>query len=66
MKLPTINPGLFARIMSLPDSARLDLLEYLGATVVGEAHLADMIDKFQTRLGVDGGGSRQDDLVGLI
>jgi hypothetical protein len=36
--------------MRLPDSARADLLEFIGATPVAEAHLADMIDSFAESL----------------
>jgi hypothetical protein len=41
--LLTINPGLFASLMRLPDSVRTDLLEFLGATPVADAQLAEMI-----------------------
>lgn len=44
MILHTINPGLFAKLMRLPDSARADLLEFLGATPVADAQLSVMID----------------------
>lgn len=40
----TINPGLFAKLMRLPDAVRIDLLEFLGATPVADAQLAAMID----------------------
>ncbi len=49
----TINPGLFARIMRLPDAARADLLEFVGATPIADAHLADMIETVSKRLGND-------------
>jgi hypothetical protein len=56
----TINPGLFARLMRLPDSARADLLEFIGATPVAEAHLADMIDSFAESLTADRRHVRQE------
>ncbi|MFZ1726411.1 MAG: hypothetical protein WBO29_08825 [Albidovulum sp.] len=49
----TINPGLFARLMRLPDSARVDLLEFIGATPVGDAQLSEMIDNFAKKVGQD-------------
>ncbi len=49
----TINPGLFARLMRLPDHARTDILEFIGATPVAEAHLSDVIDSFANRLNSD-------------
>lgn len=39
-----INPNLFARLMWLPDSVRVDLLEYVGSTPVADAHLERMIE----------------------
>lgn len=48
-----INPRLFARLMNLPEAIRTDLLEFLGMTPVADAHLAEMIDNFAERLGVD-------------
>lgn len=49
----TINPGLFARLMRLPDSARADLLEFVGATPVADAQLSGMIDALAEKLSVD-------------
>ena len=49
----TINPGLFARLMCLPESARADLLEFIGATPVADAQLAAMIDSFATKMSSD-------------
>jgi hypothetical protein len=46
--LLTINPGLFAKLMRLPDSARTDLLEFLGATPVADAQLSEMIETVAT------------------
>lgn len=46
----TINPGLFARLMRLPDFARADLLEFLGATPLADAQLSAMIDDFAEKL----------------
>jgi hypothetical protein len=39
--------------MRLPDSARADLLEFIGATPVAEAQLSDMIDSFAESLSLD-------------
>lgn len=39
-----INPGLFARLMRLPQAARADILEFLGATPLGDAQLSAVID----------------------
>lgn len=44
----TINPDLFTKLMSLPDGARLDLLEFLGATPVGEEQLNTLISEIET------------------
>ncbi|MEZ5771497.1 hypothetical protein LX70_02518 [Defluviimonas denitrificans] len=46
----TINPGLFARLMRLPEAARTDLLEFLGATPIGDAQLSAVIDSVTERL----------------
>lgn len=48
--LRTINPGLFARLMRLPDSARADLLEFVGATPVADAQLSQMIDTIAEKM----------------
>lgn len=56
--LHTINPGLFARVMRLPDSARTDLLEFLGATPVADAQLSHMIDGIAEKLRCDARPSR--------
>lgn len=45
----TINPGLFARLMLLPDHARADVLEFVGATPVTETLLSDVIDSYSKR-----------------
>jgi hypothetical protein len=45
----SISPGLFARLMKLPDSARADLLEFLGETPVADAQLASMLDSMAVR-----------------
>jgi hypothetical protein len=39
--------------MRLPDAARADLLEFVGATPIADAHLADMIETVSKRLGND-------------
>jgi len=46
----TIDPDLFAKLMSLPDGVRLDLLEFLGATPVGQEQLNTMIDNIETSI----------------
>lgn len=45
-----IDPGLFTRLMRLPDAARGDLLEFLGATPVGDAQLSEMIERLTARI----------------
>ncbi|MCB2092837.1 MAG: hypothetical protein H6901_07405 [Rhodobacteraceae bacterium] len=45
----TINPGLFTRLMKLPDAARTDLLEFIGATPVADAQLSEIIDNFSIK-----------------
>jgi len=45
--MKAIDPDLFAKLMSLPDGVRLDLLEFLGATPVGEEQLTHMIDEIE-------------------
>jgi len=45
--MKTIDPDLFTKLMTLPDAARLDLLEFLGATPVGEDHLNKLIDDIE-------------------
>jgi len=46
----TIDPDLFAKLMSLPDGVRLDLLEFLGATPVGQEQLDSMIDEIESSI----------------
>jgi hypothetical protein len=46
--------------MRLPDSARADLLEFLGATPVADAQLADMIETVNARIGNDLRGIRME------
>ena len=38
-----IDPDQFARIMSLPEGERVDLLEFLGATPVANAQIERLI-----------------------
>lgn len=56
----TINPGLFARLMRLPDAARNDLLEFLGATPIGDAQLSAVIDSVAERLVRERNGIRME------
>ena len=51
--LHTINPGLFAKLMRLPDAVRIDLLEFLGATPVADAQLSAMIDDMAEAIRTD-------------
>ncbi|MCK4713135.1 MAG: hypothetical protein KAT26_09670 [Marinosulfonomonas sp.] len=46
----TIDPDLFAKLMTLPEGIRLDLLEFLGATPVGEEQLNTLIDEIETMI----------------
>lgn len=55
-----INPGLFARLMRLPDAARNDLLEFLGATPIADAQLSAVIDSVAERLVRDRGAIRME------
>ena len=48
-----INPGLFARLMRLPETARTDLLEFIGATPVADSQLAAMIDSISAKMTSD-------------
>jgi len=43
----TIDPDLFARLMSLPDGDRMDLLEFLGATPVAQEQVGILIEKIE-------------------
>jgi hypothetical protein len=45
-----IHPNLFTQVMKFPDSVRADLLEFLGATPVGDAQLKLMIADLAARL----------------
>lgn len=45
-----ISLGLFARVMALPDAAREDLLEFLGASPVDDACLDKLIDEVAERV----------------
>jgi hypothetical protein len=39
--------------MRLPDHARADILEFVGATPLAEAHLSEVIDSFANRLNTE-------------
>ncbi len=41
-----IEPTLFARVMSLPEGPREDLLEFLGGSTVDDDSLEKLIDNF--------------------
>ncbi|WP_146188813.1 hypothetical protein [Albidovulum aquaemixtae] len=49
----TINPTLFARLMRLPAPERADLLEFVGATRLDDAHLSAMIEDMAVRIDAD-------------
>ncbi|HGG65133.1 MAG TPA: hypothetical protein ENK34_11235 [Rhodobacteraceae bacterium] len=46
----TIDPDLFAKLMSLPDGDRTDLLEFLGATPVGQEQLNTLIGEIENSI----------------
>lgn len=46
----TIDPNLFTRLMRLPDAARVDLLEFLGASPIADIQLSDLIEKISAQL----------------
>jgi hypothetical protein len=48
-----ISPGLFARVMALPDAAREDLLEFMGGSPVDDTCLAALIDEISERIETD-------------
>ena len=41
-----IDPGLFTRVMALPDAAREDLLEFLGGSPIDDTCLEILIERF--------------------
>lgn len=45
-----ISPGLFARVMALPDAAREDLLEFMGGSPVDDTCLEALIDDISARI----------------
>ena len=45
----TIDPMQFAKLMLLPDQARLDLLEFLGATPVADEQLDTLIGHVESQ-----------------
>mgnify|MGYP005671052349 CR=1 FL=1 len=49
-----IDPKLFSRIMALPTTVRLDLLEFTGSTYVGPVQLEQIVDDLSS-LPVDPG-----------
>lgn len=48
-----ISPGLFARVMALPDAAREDLLEFMGGSPVNDTCLEALIDDISARIEKD-------------
>lgn len=48
-----ISPGLFARVMALPDAAREDLLEFMGGSPVDDTCLEALIDDISERIDAD-------------
>lgn len=45
-----LAPSMFAKVMSLPEHARSDLLELLGASTVDEAKLDEIIEEIETSI----------------
>ncbi len=45
-----IDPDVFAKLMSLPDSARVDLLEFLGATPLGETQIKFLLSDLEASI----------------
>ncbi|MGB8622669.1 MAG: hypothetical protein WCD16_07610 [Paracoccaceae bacterium] len=45
-----IHPNLFNQVMRLPAGVRTDILEFIGATPVGDAQLKQMIADVTQRL----------------
>lgn len=50
VQVRTIDPNLFTRLMRLPDAARVDLLEFLGASPIADIQLSDLIEKISAQL----------------
>lgn len=50
VEVRTIDPNLFTRLMRLPDAARVDLLEFLGASPIADIQLSDLIEKISAQL----------------
>lgn len=48
--MKNIHPNLFTQVMQFPDNVRSDLLEFLGATPVGDAQLKRMIADISAHL----------------
>lgn len=48
--MKNIHPNLFTQVMQFPDNVRSDLLEFLGATPVGDAQLKHMIADISAHL----------------
>jgi hypothetical protein len=51
--------------MRLPDSARADVLEFIGASPIGDGYLADIIEKLSDRLGADRAAAQNDLKLGV-
>ncbi|WP_166418483.1 hypothetical protein [Cochlodiniinecator piscidefendens] len=48
--MKAIDPDLFTKLMTLPQGKRMDLLEFLGATPVGNAQLNRLIEDIESSL----------------
>lgn len=45
--MKNIEPYIFAKLMSLPDASRIDLLEFLGATPLGETQIQSLLSSVE-------------------
>ena len=52
-----LAPSMFTRVMSLPENARADVLEILGALTVDEAKLSEILEEITADL-----ENRKDDI----
>ncbi len=52
-----LAPSMFTRVMSLPENERADVLEMLGALIVDEAKLSEILEEITANL-----ENRKDDI----
>jgi hypothetical protein len=50
MQTRTIAPDAFTRIMSLPQAARMDVLEFLGSTPLSQSQVDAIVDEAAARV----------------